>query len=62
LSVTIPRASQFWQIDPLTCEAVFRQLVKEGFLTRTKDGRFYEARTADAAGTPDPSTDPGPLA
>jgi len=62
LSVTIPQASQFWQIDPLTCEAVFRQLVKDGFLTRTEDGRFFATRTPDAIGSPDPSRDPSPLA
>jgi hypothetical protein len=40
LRLTFAQACRLWQVDASTCEAVLHTLLKEHFLTRTKDGAF----------------------
>jgi hypothetical protein len=40
LRLTFAQACRLWQVDASTCEAVLHTLLKEDFLTRTKDGAF----------------------
>jgi predicted transcriptional regulator of viral defense system len=40
LSVTLAQAQRLLAIDPQTCAAVFRALIRRGVLRRTAQGRY----------------------
>lgn len=40
LGLTLAQASRLWHVDQATCNAVLSSLVAEGFLYRTRDGRY----------------------
>lgn len=44
LRVTPAQACRLWQLDLATCEELFAQLVREGFLFRTDSGFFIASR------------------
>jgi len=40
LRLTVREASRFWALDEVTCGQVLTELMTEGFLARSGDGRF----------------------
>lgn len=40
LCLTVPQACTLWQLDRLTCEAVFARLVADGVLRIRSDGAY----------------------
>jgi DNA-binding IclR family transcriptional regulator len=46
LRLTVSQACRLWHVDASTCERLFEQLVREGFLYRTEKSA-YIARPAD---------------
>jgi hypothetical protein len=45
LSLTLAQAGRLWMLDPMTCEAVFARLVRQGVLHQTRHGRFIALPT-----------------
>lgn len=43
LNLTFPQACRLWQLEPEECRCVLEQLIAEGFLTRSRGGRFISA-------------------
>jgi hypothetical protein len=48
LRLTFDQACRFWQVDGETCERVFEQLVREGFLRKTTGGTYMGAAVSGA--------------
>jgi len=46
LQLTVTQACRLWQIDTLTCELLFEQLVHDDFLCKTEKGAYAAATTA----------------
>jgi hypothetical protein len=44
LRLTVEQASRFLGLDTRTCEEVFRELERDGFLSRCPDGRYQHGR------------------
>jgi len=40
LRLTVSQACRLWRVDVFTCEMLFEQLVREGFLYKTEMGAF----------------------
>ena len=48
LRLTFAQACRLWQVDGPTCEMVFDQLVREGFLRKTVEGAYTGAAASAA--------------
>jgi hypothetical protein len=46
LSLTIGQARRLWGLESSLCEASLDALVRSGFLTRTRDGRYLRLDTS----------------
>ena len=46
LHLTFEKACRLWQIDPVTCQKVLEQLLREAFLCTTGDGSYIAAAPA----------------
>lgn len=46
LALTLPQACRLWQLDARTCERLLDELVMDGTLARTPDGRFVALPTS----------------
>jgi hypothetical protein len=40
LRLTVSQACRLWDVDVSTCEVLFEQLVREGFLYKTKESAY----------------------
>jgi len=46
LRLTVPQACRLWGVDVSTCEMLFEQLIREGFLYKTADRAYVAQPTA----------------
>ena len=45
LRLTVPQACRLWHVDLSTCEMVFEQLIREGFLYKTETSAYIAQPT-----------------
>jgi hypothetical protein len=55
LRLTLAQASRLWHLDHSTCEALLNQLLREGFLVRTRDGAYVALAPESSRRVPVPA-------